>query len=107
MLKYKNKITTVDNIRFDSRKEADRYIELKLLEKADKIKNIRLQVSFELLPKQNDERAVKYIADFVYHDNIRGVDIVEDVKGYKTREYVLKRKLFKWRYGDKYVFEEY
>lgn len=101
--KYKNKITIIDNIKFQSKKEATRYSELKLLLKSKQIQNLLMQVKFELIPKQKDERAVKYIADFVYTEN--GQTIVEDVKGMKTKEYIIKRKLFKQNYPDT-IFRE-
>lgn len=105
MSKYNNKKTIVDGIAFDSKKEAYRYEELKILEKANIIKNLARQVPFELIPKQRGERAVRYIADFVYIDTKTGNIIVEDVKGFKTDVYKLKRKLFKYRYPE-YIFFE-
>lgn len=105
MSKYNNKKTIVDGIVFDSKKEAYRYEELKILEKANIIKNLARQVPFELIPKQRGERAVCYIADFVYIDTKTGNIIVEDVKGFKTDVYKLKRKLFKYRYPE-YIFFE-
>ena len=95
-MKYHAKKTELDGITFDSRKEADRYAELKLLERSGAIHNLRRQVRYELIPAQKKdgktvERACHYIADFVYEDN--GKTVVEDVKGYRTKEYVLKRKL--------------
>ena len=100
--KYKNQPVTVDNIRFPSGKEATRYKELSLLQKAGKIENLRLQVPYELIPAQYAEvdgkkkcieRAVKYIADFVYYDKETGQWVVEDSKGMRTKEYIIKRKL--------------
>lgn len=100
--KYKNKPVIVDNIRFASVKEATRYKELTLLQKAGKIENLRLQVPYELIPAQYAEvdgkkkcieRSVKYLADFVYYDAETEQWIVEDAKGVRTKEYVLKRKL--------------
>jgi hypothetical protein len=105
MSKYNNRKTVVFGITFDSKKEALRYKELKLLEDSNIIMNLARQVPFELVPKQNGERAVKYIADFVYINVQTGVTIVEDVKGFKTDVYKIKRKLFKWRYPQ-YVFVE-
>lgn len=99
MNKYNAKKTYVDGIAFDSKKEAKRYQELKLLERGGVISDIDCQVKFELLPKQDGERAVKYIADFVYKEN--GQVIVEDVKGKKTQVYILKRKLMLERHGIK------
>jgi hypothetical protein len=96
MQKYRAKKTEVDGIVFDSKLEAHRYHELKLLEKAGEIFDLRRQVKFELLPSQRldnkvVERPVYYVADFVYLEN--GKQIVEDTKGVKTRDYVIKRKL--------------
>ena len=101
--KYKNQKVVVDEKTFDSKKEASRYLELKLLEKAGQIRGLILQPSFELIPKQESERAVKYIADFMDVENEE--TIVEDVKGMKTKEYILKRKIFKHKYPN-YIFKE-
>lgn len=99
--KYRSKKVEVDGITFDSKKEADRYLELKLLVRAKKIQNLKLQVPFELYPTHKSEgvtiRGKKYIADFVYTQD--GKTVVEDVKGYRTDEYKRKRKMFKQRYG--------
>jgi hypothetical protein len=81
-------------------KEANRWCELKMLEKAGLIKDLQRQVKFELIPKQDGERAVHYVADFVYVED--GKKIVEDVKSAvtkKNKEYVIKRKLLLWRHG--------
>jgi len=102
--KYGSKLTTVDGIVFHSKAEAERYLELKLLEKNGAIQDLRLQPKYPLIPKQHGERAVDYIADFEYTEN--GRVIVVDVKGMQTRDYIIKRKLFKWLYGDKYEFRE-
>jgi hypothetical protein len=100
--KYKNKKVEIDGITFDSRKEADRYAKLKMLEAAGAIKNLELQKEFELLPPQRRwidgkwkviERAVKYKADFYYYDKIERKYVVEDTKGFKTKDYILKRKM--------------
>ena len=101
--KYKNKSIIYDNIKFQSIKEKNRYIELKLLEKANVIKNLELQKKFELQPSytnNNNEniRAINYIADFFYYNNEKGVFIVEDTKGYKTDVYKIKKKLFEYKY---------
>ena len=98
--KYRNEKVFADGQTFDSKKEYYRYCDLKLLEKAGEIFDIKRQVKFELIPKQQDERAVNYIADFVYKDK-RGNTIVEDTKGVRTREYILKRKLLLYRYNIK------
>lgn len=105
--KYGNKKTTVDGIVFDSKREADRYRELKLLERAGEIRDLRLQVPFQLIPSYELNgkrvRATNYIADFVYIDTRRQEQVVEDAKGYRTREYNLKKKLFGYRYGQDIV----
>ena len=98
MSKYNAIKTTVDGITFDSRKEASRYTELKLLSKAGKIRELRRQVPFELIPKRGKLRAIRYVADFVYADN-HGNDIVEDVKGMKTQVYKLKKRMMLEKYG--------
>lgn len=92
MSKYGNRKTVIDGIAFDSYKEARRYMELRLLERAGKLKALELQVPFELLPKCGKNRAVKYVADFVYWDK-DGNKIVEDAKGYRTEVYKLKKKM--------------
>ena len=100
MSKYHNTKTTLDGITFDSKKEATRYAELMLLQRSGLIQNLRLQVPFELIPKQAGERAVRYIADFVYDEN--GETVVEDTKSEITRAnptYILKRKLLLWVHG--------
>lgn len=101
--KYRNRKVTIDGITFDSKKEGQRYQELKLLQRAGKIRDLRLQVEFELIPKQAGERACKYKADFVYHLAGTGEMVVEDVKGKRTRDYIIKRKLMLWRHGIKIV----
>lgn len=103
MNKYRNKKTEIDGIVFDSLKEARRYHELCLLQRAGKIRDLSMQVEFELIPKQDGERACKYKADFVYHMADTGKMVVEDVKGKRTREYIIKRKLMLWRHGIKIV----
>lgn len=97
--KYGNKKTVVDGIVFDSKKESLRYAELKLLERASKIFSLILQEKFELIPKQCGERAINYVSDFSYF--LDGVRIVEDVKGFKTPVYKLKRKLMLFVHGIK------
>ena len=100
MNKYKNiKTTTSDGIVHDSRKEAQRWCELKLLERAGKIKDLQRQVKYELIPKQDGERACYYVADFVYHNAETGKKVVEDTKGKKTKEYIIKRKLMLYIHG--------
>ena len=99
--KYHNEKATVNGIRFDSKKEANRYGELLMLQRAGRISELQRQVKFKLLPtqrgEQRTERPVTYIADFVYTQD--GIVVVEDVKGLKTREYVIKRKMMKYFHG--------
>ena len=111
MSKYRNKKVLVDGVAFDSKKEAKRYRELKLMEDAGMISRLERQVKFDLLPNQKDpdgkviERKVQYIADFVYLKN--GKVCVEDVKGYRDggayRVFVIKRKLMLYRFGLKVI----
>lgn len=106
--KYRNKKTVIDGRTFDSQKEAIRYCELKLLEKAGKIRNLMCQFEFVIIPAQYIdgklvERETKYIADFVYFDCERQCAVVEDVKGFKTPEYILKRKLMLKEHGIRVV----
>lgn len=101
--KYRNKKNIIDNIQFDSKHEADIYLQLKSLLNAKVISDLRLQVPFEVLPKQKEERAIKYIADFVYMQD--GKTIVVDAKGFRTKDYIIKRKLFKYFYPE-YTFVE-
>lgn len=89
--KYNAHKTVVDGITFDSRKEAKRYAQLKVLEQAGEITDLRLQVPFILIPKSKYGRSIKYIADFVYSMN--GCQIVEDSKGVKTPVYRLKKRM--------------
>ena len=98
--KYGNKKTIVDGVKYDSRKEARRYLELKALEEQGKISELKQQVKFELIPRQDGEKATRYIADFTYMEN--GELVVEDVKSPATREngvYIIKRKLMLYKYG--------
>lgn len=91
MNKYKNNKVEIDGIVFDSQKEALRYRDLKLMERAGLIVDLQLQVPFVLYHKNQYGRDVKYVADFVYQE--KGQMIVEDVKGYKTDVYKLKKRM--------------
>jgi hypothetical protein len=106
--KYRNRKTILDGILFDSRKEANRYAELKLMEKAGRIWDLQRQVPFQLLPAQRDqitgkvvEKAVVYKADFVYMTE--SGPVCEDVKGYKGGAgygvFTIKRKLMLYVHG--------
>jgi hypothetical protein len=87
--KYHAKQKTVDNIRFDSKKEAARYQDLKLLEHAQSITGLRCQVWFTMLV--NNILVCRYRADFCYIED--GKEIVEDCKGFRTDSYKIKAKL--------------
>jgi hypothetical protein len=111
--KYHNiKTKTSDGIEHDSMTEARRWSELKLLERANEIKDLQRQVKYVLIPAQYEsyeryskkgerlkdgvrlvERECAYIADFVYTDNRTGKIVVEDTKGVRTKDYIIKRKL--------------
>lgn len=116
--KYGNRKTVVNGIEFDSRKEAVRYQELRLLERAGKISGLRLQEKFVLIPSLREastevyksgsqkgrrkpgkllEKECSYIADFCYTES--GETVVEDTKGFRTEAYKIKRKLMLERYG--------
>lgn len=119
--KYNAHKVTIDGITFDSRKEANRYLELKLLERGHVISNLELQKKFVLIPAQYApdeqitlksgkqktvkgkllERECAYYCDFYYTLNETGETIVEDTKSEATRtpEYIIKRKLLLFRYG--------
>ena len=105
--KYGNRRPVVDGIQFDSQAEANRYGQLKILLQAGEITNLRLQVPYELQPSFKHDgktiRAIKYVADFVYEDK-DGKTHIEDVKGMRTKEYELKRKIMLY-HG--YEIEEY
>lgn len=113
--KYSSKKVVIDGITFDSKKEANRYQELCFLEKTGKIKNLKIQVKYTLIPAQYEkvwkprkkafergkclERECSYIADFVYVDMKSGDIVVEDTKGFKTKDYIIKRKLMLYVHG--------
>lgn len=108
--KYGAKKISVNGQTFDSKKEYKRFCELSLLLRAGAITELKRQVTFELIPTQREpdtvgvrggvkkgkviEQAVKYVADFVYREN--GKLVVEDTKGFKTKDYIIKRKLMLW-----------
>ncbi len=113
--KYGNRKARYQGAVYDSRKEARRAAELALLEKAGKITDLQEQVKFVLIPTQREpdtvgkrggikkgkviEQAVSYVADFVYKEN--GKTVVEDTKGFKTKDYIIKRKLMLYVHGIK------
>lgn len=111
--KYGSKKVEIDGIVFDSKKEAKRYQELSLLEKAGAIQGLQRQVKYILIPTQREpdtigarggihkgktiEKECSYYADFVYQEN--GETVVEDTKGMRTTEYIIKRKLMLYVHG--------
>lgn len=111
--KYNNKKTVIDGITYDSKKEAKRHRELLLLESSGAIQNLQRQVKYILIPSQREpdivgakggirkgkviERECAYIADFVYEQD--GETVVEDTKGMKTTDYIIKRKLMLYRHN--------
>jgi len=113
--KYGNHKVTVDGLTFDSKREAKRFLELKILEKAGKISGLQRQKKFLLIPAQYEpdiigprggknkgkliEHECSYVADFVYFDEEEKDFVIEDTKGVRTPEYVIKRKLLLWLNG--------
>lgn len=113
--KYGNRKIAFDGQTFDSKKEMRHYTELLLLEKAGKITNLQRQVKFQLIPAQREpdtigpkgghkpgkliEREVSYVADFVYTDLQTGQTVVVDTKGFRTKEYTIKRKMMLYFHG--------
>ena len=101
-MKYLSKKTIIDGIKFDSKKEGLHYLELKKLQEQGKISNLELQPPFLLQEgftrDKKKYRPITYIADFRYIED--GKVIVEDVKGFKTPEYKLKKKLLLYKYND-------
>ena len=93
--KYKNKEATYEGIKFDSIKERNYYIKLQTLQNYGKISELKTQVKFELQPsfefKGKKIRPITYIADFTYIEN--GELHIVDTKGFKTKEYLLKKKM--------------
>jgi hypothetical protein len=89
--KYGNRKTTIDGLTFHSRREAERYCELKLMQAAGMIRDLELQPKYDLVV--NGQKVCRYTADFRYWDVERTAQVVEDVKGYRTRDYILKKAL--------------
>ena len=117
--KYGNSKTYVDNIQFDSKHEAERYIELRFMKDKEMLHDLQLQKKYVLVPAQYEkstevytkgkhkgelkqgkliERELSYYADFDYY-TADGEHVVEDAKGMKTKEYIIKRKLMLWVHG--------
>lgn len=99
MSKYNNKRINTPDGWFDSKTEYDRWLELKLLERAGEIRELRRNVEYELIPRIGSMRAITYRADFVYRDRKKEWrEVVEDRKGYRNRVYKLKARLMLWRH---------
>lgn len=114
MQKYRNRKMRIDGETFDSRKEGRRWRELRLLEAAGEISGLQRQVKYVLIPAQREqgttgkkggykpgkliERECAYVADFVYQTP-DGKTVVEDTKGMRTKEYIIKRKLMLFVHG--------
>ena len=103
MSKYHSEKITVEGESFDSKNEFRRWVVLRGQEARGEISDLRRQVPYELIPKQRGryriERPISYIADFVYRDAETGETVVEDLKGFRTPEYRIKRKLMLWVHG--------
>lgn len=116
--KYGSKKITKDGMTFDSLKEYRRFCELCLLQRAGKVTDLQRQVKFVLIPTQREkstelykagpqkglpkpgavlEQEITYVADFVYTED--GKRVVEDTKGFKTKEYIIKRKMMLYFHG--------
>jgi len=96
--KYGAKKTQVGGVKFDSKKEALRWMELQMLEKAGEISDLQRQVKVQLMGQYapiytRTGRKMKYVADFTYIDNQTEILVIEDVKGFKTKEYEVKRAI--------------
>jgi hypothetical protein len=101
--KYNATKTAYDGITFDSKREMVRYIELKEKERCGQICGLERQVSFELLQSYKIDgktvRSINYKADFCYTIVETGEKVVEDVKGYADKVFLLKKKMFEYKYG--------
>ena len=102
--KYGNIPTIVDGLHFDSKAEANRWCELRIMEKAGLIRDLQRQVPYELVPATErpsggKERSITYIADFVFTNTKTGRTVVEDVKGAEPAVWALKRDLMLYVHG--------
>lgn len=95
--KYHAKKVKTEDGTFDSQKELNRWCQLKLLERAYQITGLERQVKFPIIAKSKFGGEIVYIADFVYYED--GKKVIEDVKGYKTAVYKLKKRLVAEQYG--------
>ena len=103
MNKYHNRKTVIDGIKFDSKKEADYYCELRIRRMAHEITSFDMQVPFVLLEpfkyKGHKMQGIKYTADFVVHYPDGRKEVI-DVKGLRTRDYIMRKKLLLNKYPD-------
>ena len=96
--KFGAKRAEVDGIKFSSKREARRWVDLSLLLAAGEIRDLRRQVKIAMIGKADmirtpTGRVAHYVADFVYWDNRKGFEVIEDSKGFPTPEYKLKRAI--------------
>ncbi len=94
--------TEVDGIAFQSKREARRWQQLRILEAAKQIRNLRRQVPYPIVVVNLETGEIvtvsRYFADFVYED-LTGAEVIEDAKGFKTETYKLKKRLVEAQYG--------
>ncbi len=112
MNKYRNKKTIIKGIEFSSIKESERFLELSQWQKEDRIRDLKLQPTFVLQKGFVDlqgrkHRPITYIADFMYWEpGNPEFMIVEDVKGFSTEVYKIKKKLFLYQNRTGVIFKE-
>ena len=95
--KFGNVPTVVNGHTFHSKKEARRFVELDAMQRGGLISDLRRQVWYDL--DVAGERICRYCADFVYYDNQRKEEVVEDPKGFQTDTYRIKKRLMKAIHG--------
>jgi len=95
--KYNNKKVVIDGYKFDSKKEGNRYVGLKVLLQSGIIKDLELQKEYKFV--HEGKLICKYIADFCYWDSTKPYYVVEDAKGVRTQVYKIKKKMMRIFYG--------
>lgn len=105
-----NKYRNIKTGGYDSKREAKRAAQLELMEKAGIIFNLEKQVKFELQPAFRNKqgvaiRRIEYICDFVYYDVKGEYWVAEDSKGFRTKDFILKSKMFQFKHPE-YLFIE-
>lgn len=105
-----NKFKAIKSGGYDSKKEHKRALQLELLERGKVIKDLQKQVRFQLQEsfknnKGESIRKIEYVADFVYYDNEKKTKVIEDSKGFKTKDYMIKAKILQFKYPE-YLFIE-